>query len=193
MTTIKMTNDFTPLTGQFLVAVPGIDDARFEHAVVYIYAHSASEGARGIVVNKPAEKLFLRDILAQMEMPEPTIPLPPLLLGGPDKITSGFILHSSDYQGNMTHAISADISLTATQDILRDIAVGKGPTEYLMALGCSTWRPGQLEDELMSNVWLTVPATHQLLFHTPYAEKWSATLKTMGIDSYRLSATAGKA
>ena len=188
-----MTSEFTPLTGQFLVAVPGIDDVRFEHAVIYICSHSADEGARGIVVNKPAEKLFLRDILAQMELPEPTVPLPPLLLGGPDKITSGFILHSTDYQGNMTHAVSADVSLTATQDILHDIAVGKGPTEYLMALGCSTWRPGQLEDELMSNIWLTVPATHQLLFHTPYAEKWNATLKTLGIDSYRLSAAAGKA
>lgn len=182
-----------PLTGQFLIAVPGIDDIRFEHAVVYVYAHSESEGARGIVINKPAEKLFLRDILTQMELPEPTTPLPPLLLGGPDKITSGFILHSNEYQASLTQPITADVSLTATQDILRDIATGRGPAEYLMALGCATWRQGQLEDELMSNVWLTAPATRQLLFHTPYNEKWSSGLKSMGIDPCRLSTQAGKA
>lgn len=188
-----MNDNFEPLTGHFLIAVPGIDDVRFEHAVIYIYAHTEADGARGIVINKPAEKLFLRDILSQMGLPEPAQPLPPLLLGGPDKITSGFVLHSRDYQNRATQIISDDVSLTATQDVLIDIARGHGPREYLMALGCATWRPGQLEEEMMSNVWLTAPATQEILFHTPHSEKWTATLKEIGIDSYRLSAQAGKA
>ena len=180
------------LIGQFLIASPGMDDPRFARSLVYIFSHSVTDGARGLVVNKPAEKILLQDILAQLNI-SVTESFSPLLLGGPDKISSGFILHSSDYRTLSTHLIADDISLTATQDILRDIAVGKGPKEYLMTLGCATWQRGQLEDELMGNIWLTAPATHQILFHTPYDERWHLALKNIGIDSFRLSATAGKA
>lgn len=188
-----MNADFVPLTGQFLIAVPGIDDVRFDKAVIYIYSHTQDNGAQGIVINKPAEKIALRDILAQLDLPSSDTVLPPLLMGGPDKITSGFILHSSDYRILSTHPVTDNVFLTATQDILKDIAVGKGPAEYLMALGQATWRCGQLEDELMSNVWLTIPANHQILFHTPFSEKWTEALKTLGIDAYRFANTSGKA
>lgn len=191
MTTIKAT-DNRSLTGQLLIAVPGIDDIRFNRSVVYIFSHDEAEGARGLVINKPAEKLFLRDILSQLKITESSVDLP-LLLGGPDKLTSGFILHSPDYRVPATHPIDEEISLTATQDILTDIAAGKGPKEYLMALGCSTWTRGQLEDELSGNVWLTAPATKELLFHTPFEDRWHLALKNIGIESYRLSALAGKA
>ncbi|MBQ7413403.1 MAG: YqgE/AlgH family protein [Alphaproteobacteria bacterium] len=183
----------TSLIGQFLIAVPGIDDVRFNRSVIYVFAHSPTEGAKGLVINKPAEKLFLRDILAQLNLAGRDSDFAPLLLGGPDKITSGFILHSTDYQTLSTHAVTDDIALTATQDILHDIAVGKGPSEYLMTLGCATWQRGQLEDELVGNVWVTAPATHQILFHTPYEERWNLALKNIGVDSFRLSATVGKA
>ena len=195
MKKIKMNDNtrFTPLTGQFLVAVPGIDDERFNQAVVYVYTHSETDGAQGIVINKPAEKLLMRDILAQLKCPMPDITMPPLLLGGPDRMASGFILHSSDYHNPMTYPVTDDVALTSTHEILHDIANGQGPNEFLMALGCATWRRGQLEDELMSNVWLTVPATHQIMFHTPNELKWEMTLKSMGIDPLRFSTTAGKA
>ena len=185
-------SDKSSLTGQLLIAVPGIDDARFNRSVIYIFSHSPDEGARGIVINKPAEKLFLRDVLPQTNLIQPLSNIP-LMLGGPDKITSGFVLHSADYRVASTHIITEDTSLTATQDILSDIAREKGPQEYLLALGCATWQRGQLEDELMSNVWLTAGATHEMLFHIPYEDRWHMALKDMGIDSYRLSATAGKA
>lgn len=191
MTTIKV-NDRKSLTGQLLIAVPGIDDARFARSVIYIFSHDEAEGARGLVINKPAEKLFLHDILSQLKITEGSVDQP-LLLGGPDKLTSGFILHTADYHVPATHVIDDGLSLTATQDILTDIAVGKGPKEYLIALGCSTWTRGQLEDELSGNVWLTAPATHELLFHTPFEDRWQVALKNIGIESYRLSALAGKA
>ena len=191
MTTIKAT-DNRSLTGQLLIAVPGIDDIRFNRSVVYIFSHDETEGARGLVINKPAEKLFLRDILSQLKITEGSVDQP-LLLGGPDKLTSGFILHSPDYRVSATHPIDEEISLTATQDILTDIAAGKGPKEYLMALGCSSWTRGQLEDELSGNVWLTAPATKELLFHAPFEDRWHLALKNIGIESYRLSALAGKA
>ena len=191
MTTIKASAERS-LAGQLLIAVPGIDDSRFSKSVIYLFSHDATEGARGLVVNKPAEKLFLRDILTQMKITNCPVNQP-LLLGGPDKLTSGFILHSADYRVPATHPIDDGISLTATQDILADIAEGKGPKSYLMALGCSSWTRGQLEDELSGNVWLTAPATHELLFQTPYEDRWQMALKNMGIESYRLSALAGKA
>ena len=184
---------FIPLTGQFLVAVPGMEDARFDRKVVYIFRHTEEDGAQGLVINQPAERLFFQEILMQMHIPVPEIKLPPLLLGGPVQAARGFILHSPDYTGLMTQPISADVSLTTTQEILRDIAGKRGPKEFLLILGCATWRRGQLEDELMSNTWLTVPADNQILFHTPYADRWREALKSVGIDAYRLSGTAGKA
>ncbi len=184
---------FIPLTGQFLVAVPGMGDIRFDRSVVYIYNHSEQNGAQGIVINRPAEHLFFQELLIQMHIPVPDMALPPLLIGGPDQVTRGFILHSSDYNSLLTQRISSDISLTATQEILQDIIEKRGPQEFLLALGCATWRRGQLEDELMSNVWLTVPANRQILFHTPYPDKWREALKSVGIDAYRFSGTAGKA
>ena len=190
--TIKMSDENTCLTGQLLIAVPGIDDPRFNQAVIYIFSHTEADGAKGLVINKPAEKLSLKDILLQMKQTPEHVDMP-LLFGGPDKITSGFILHSADYRTLSTHLVADDIALTATQDILHDIAVGKGPVEYLMALGCATWQRGQLEDELMSNVWLTAPTTHEILFHTPYENRWNMALKSLGVDAYRLSAQAGKA
>ena len=191
--TIKMNNRWASLTGQLLIAVPNIDDSRFERSVIYVFSHTESDGAKGIVINKPAEKLLLKDIMSQLNLGGTDVSFPPLLLGGPDKITSGFILHSNDYRTLSTRIVTEDIYLTATQDILQDIAHHKGPSEYIMALGCASWQKGQLEDELMSNVWLTAPSSHQILFHTPYDDRWHISLKNIGIDSYRLSAMAGKA
>jgi len=92
-----------------------------------------------------------------------------------------------------TRLIADEIYLTATQDILRDIILDKGPKEFLIALGCASWQRGQLEDELSGNIWLTAPASPQILFHTPYDDRWNLALKNLGIDSYRLSAVSGKA
>lgn len=187
------TSPFLPLTGQFLVAVPGMEDIRFDRTVVYIFNHTEENGAQGLVINRAAERLFFQEILAQMHLPVPDVNLPPLLIGGPDQVTRGFILHSSDYTNLTTQPISDNVSLTTTQEILRDIVENRGPKEFLLALGCATWRRGQLEDELMSNAWLTVPADLRILFHTPSADKWREALKSVGIDAYRLSGTAGKA
>ena len=193
--TPRMSNNpaFQSLKGQLLIAVPGIDDDRFNQAVVYIYAHTEDIGAQGLVINKPAQKLYLQDVMKQLRLPLSVARNTPVLLGGPDHLTSGFILHTPDYHCPATHLVNEDVSLTATQDILHDISLGKGPESYLMTLGCSSWDKGQLEDELMGNVWLTMPATHQILFHTPFADRWACALRTLGVEAYRLSGTAGKA
>lgn len=188
-----MTDNPLSLMGQFLAAVPGIDDSRFNQAVIYIYEHSAATGAKGIVINKPTNKILFEDIFAQLNYQLPKFPLPPVLVGGPEFLTNGFVLHSSEYHNQMTQPITTDVALTATQEILHDISGNCGPQEFLMALGCATWGQGQLEEELAGNVWLTAPASRQILFHTPHADKWDLTLKSIGIDSIRFSQKAGKA
>lgn len=185
---------FQSLKGQLLIAMPGIDDLRFNKTVIYIYEHTQEGGALGIVINKPAGKMNFVDILDQLKIEH--IPMknsPKILLGGPDQITHGFILHSDDYFSPETSHIQNNIALTATQDILEDIAIGKGPKKSLIALGCASWIRGQLEDEIMSNVWLTIPADPNLLFATPFSDRWRKAIETLGINHFYLSNISGKA
>lgn len=185
---------FCSLAGQLLIAMPGISDQRFEQTVVYIYAHTEEGGAAGIVVNRPAVRTSFRDILDELHIAheELTNP-PPVLLGGPVQATRGFILHSKDYAANMTISVSDAVALTATQDILYDLARGHGPKQSLLTLGHATWIRGQLEDEIMSNVWLTTKATPEILFQRPYNSRWTDALKNLGIQPAYLSISHGKA
>lgn len=199
MTTIKMTDNqtssfFTSLTGQVLIATPTIDDDRFEKAVIYISAHTENTGAMGIVINRPALKMTFYEILEQLNIsPNHIKQIPTVLLGGPEQLSRGFILHSTDYHSDLSLSINNDISLTTSQDILRDLANDKGPKECLLALGCATWAPGQLEEELMSNVWLTAPATENLLFRIPFDQRWEHALSSIGVNAALLSTEFGKA
>ena len=186
---------FQSLKGPLLVAMPGIDDLRFNKTVIYIYEHTQELGAHGIVINKPAVKMSFNDILNQLKI-DPVSDNeehPQILLGGPDQITHGFIVHSGDYFTPETCYIQSNVAITSTQDILEDIAQGKGPENKLIALGCASWIRGQLEDEIMSNVWLTVPATWDLLFETPFDQKWSKAIETLGVNHFYLTNISGKA
>lgn len=190
----KKTRTFQSLKGQLLIAMPNIDDLRFEKAVIYIYEHSESYGAQGIVINRPADKMTFSDILMQLKIEhKPFDEQPPIVLGGPDQVTHGFILHSNDYHRKETTRISEAVSLTATQDVLEDIVAGKGPQKSLIALGCATWIRGQLEDEIMSNVWLTTRAQNDILFNIPFNQRWTNALHVIGIQSAYLSSASGKA
>ncbi len=174
--------------------MPGIDDLRFDKTVIYIYEHTQETGAHGIIINKPAMKMSFNDILLQLKIElVKEEDAPEILLGGPDQITHGFILHSNDYFCPETSFIQNDIALTSTQDILEDIAQGIGPENKLIALGCSSWVRGQLEDEIMSNIWLTVPANKGLLFDTPFSERWQKAIETLGVNHFYLTNISGKA
>lgn len=197
-TKIKMTNNelppFTSLVGQILIAMPGIDDDRFDQAVIYVCSHTEEEGAIGLVINHPANQLTLKDITMQLQIePLPDRADKPLFIGGPDQITRGFVLHSDDYRSVSTCSVADGISLTATQDIIKDIATGNGPRNSLIALGRSNWIRGQLEEEIMTNVWLTANPTYDLIFNTPYPKQWSAALALLGVQPELLAASAGKA
>ena len=187
------------LTGKLLIAMPGMGDPRFERAVVFLCSHG-DDGAMGLIVNKPAPDVSLADLLAQLEIAA-AAPAGgaaktgvPVHFGGPVEAARGFVLHSSDYTSNLhSMEVSAGFSMTATLDILEDIAAGRGPKRALMMLGYAGWGPSQLESEIAMNGWLTAEATADLVFTLPDDEKWGAALKTLGVDPLTLSASAGHA
>jgi putative transcriptional regulator len=189
------------LDGQFLIAMPGMQDSRFSRTVVYICAHSA-DGAMGIMINQPAPQISFRDLLVQLgiipEGPEIRLPDPVDAMrvhrGGPVETGRGFVLHSADYFiENSTLPIDEHVCLTATLEILKAIAVGKGPRNAMLALGYAGWAPGQLESEIQANGWLNSPATPELIFGADIDGKYDQALAMIGIDSHRLSGEAGHA
>lgn len=182
------------LTGKLLIAMPGMGDPRFEHSVVFMCAHSP-EGGMGLIVNKPAPQVALHDILDQLEIePGDDVSKRQVYYGGPVEMARGFVLHSGEYTSRLqTLEVSDAFGMSATVDILEDIAGGSGPRKSLIMLGYSGWGPGQLEDEIKQNGWLTCDATTDLVFGTDDADKWSKALGKMGIDPLGLSAAAGRA
>lgn len=182
------------LTGQLLIAMPGMGDPRFMHSVVYMCAHS-DDGAMGLIINKAVAEVGLRELLSQLEIDTvPDLPAAPVFFGGPVEQGRGFVLHSSDYESPVaTLTVDDTISMTATMDILEEIGAGRGPARRLLALGYAGWGPGQLEGELAQNGWLTCASDPELIFNTPNPEKWEAALHSLGVDALALSATAGHA
>jgi putative transcriptional regulator len=183
------------LTGQLLVAMPGMTDPRFERAVIYMCVHSLDEGAMGLIVNKPLPDVHFGDILSNLNITPKAENCTRIQVhrGGPVQTQLGFILHSGDYQRDGTLVVDSEISLSTTTDILRAIAEGTGPHQNLMALGYAGWDSRQLDDEIKRNAWLHVPADSALLFSRDYDAKWSKALAKLGIAAHQLSATAGHA
>ena len=189
------------LDGQMLLAMPGMTDPRFARSVIYVCAHSR-DGAMGIVVNRKARRITFPELLIQLEViqEQDAINLPaiaggvPVLRGGPVDAQRGFVLHSPDYRADeTTMPIDADVSLTATVDILRAIAGGEGPAHAMLALGYAGWSPGQLESEIQQNGWLSCPCDSELLFDPDFDGKYVRAMLKLGIDPARLAPEAGHA
>lgn len=191
-----MTRTDTPddLSGKLLIAMPGMADPRFSNAVVLICAQS-DEGAMGIIINKRVPDLSLDDLLEQLEIDRGAGSAGVgVFFGGPVEGGRGFVLHSADYDGNpSTLRVDDKIAMTATKDILVDIARGSGPAEVLPALGYSGWGPGQLEGELQQNAWLMVDADAAIVFDPDDSGKWARSLRKLGIDPSMLSSGGGRA
>ncbi len=182
------------LAGQLLVAMPGMQDPRFEKAVIYMCAHNP-DGAMGLVINRPLESLSFPDLLEQLEI-DPVgggSERIDVHFGGPVESGRGFVLHSRDYLQEATMVVDSDIALTATVDILKAIADGDGPRRSLLALGYAGWGPGQLDSEIKSNGWLHVAADSELVFGGNLAGKWEQAMGKIGIDPRMLSDAAGHA
>ena len=187
-------DDPTDLTGKLLIAMPGMSDPRFEKSVVYLCAHSP-EGAMGLIVNKPLPDLPLGTLLEQLDIEgSGHVADAQVYFGGPVEKGRGFVLHSSDYQSEgSTLRVTDSFSMTATRDILVDIAGGGGPAVTILALGYAGWGPGQLESELAQNGWLTCDASAEVVFARDNTRKWEAALRLLGIEPLMLSGEAGRA
>lgn len=182
------------LTGKLLIAMPGMGDPRFERSVVFLCAHNP-DGAMGLIVNNAAGDIRFADLLEQLSISvSPGVTLPEIQLGGPVEHGRGFVLHSAEYGASATTLqVDQVFGMTATLDVLEDIANGEGPNEYLLALGYSGWGPGQLEDELRQSAWLVGDTTPDLIFKVPAKRRWEAALRLNGIDVSVLSANGGTA
>ena len=182
------------LDGKLLIAMPSMGDTRFNRSVICICAHS-KDGAMGLIVNKPAKNLNFGDLLEQLAMKtERPIDTIDVHFGGPVELGRGFVLHSRDYEAqDATLNVSEIFGMTATLDILDDISQGVGPAKCLLALGYAGWGPGQLEEEIRDNGWLTCDASAALVFSDDHDGKWKAAMDVVGIDPRMLSSAGGSA
>ena len=181
------------LTGHFLIAMPAMEDPNFAKSVAYICEHNEN-GALGIVINRPID-MKLDDLFEQIsiDLENKALGGAPVHFGGPVQIDRGFVLHQPIGQWQSTIAVTGDTALTTSKDVLEAVARGEGPNRLLVSLGYTGWSPGQLEQEISQNAWLTVPAADDILFDLPPEEKLAAAMGLLGVDFATLSEQAGHA
>ena len=188
-----ISQDRSYVTGQLLIAMPGMRDERFAKSVIYMCAHS-EEGAMGLVLNRRLDSLTFAELISQLELDEKHLSRDvPVHFGGPVESGRGFVLHTSDYQQDATLEVVNGVALTATVEILKAIAQGKGPQKSLLALGYAGWGPGQLDMEIRASGWLQVPSDSEIIFDIEPDTKWERAIQRLGIDPRMLSEDVGHA
>lgn len=180
------------MTGQFLLAMPGIGDPRFERAVIAMCSHD-DEGALGVGVGMTLSQLSFHGVLKQLDIDPGVAPDRPVHIGGPVEPQRGFVLHSRDWSGSDTIDVAGRWNLSGTLDILRAIAGGTGPTQWLAALGYAGWGAGQLDGEMTRHGWFNVQGDDALLYDVAADARWERGFGAMGIDPRLLANGAGRA
>lgn len=181
------------LKGQFLIAMPNLMDPNFHQTVVCISEHTG-EGAVGLVINRIHESLQAKAIFEELGMSfEERLGRVPIHIGGPVHGGEVFLLHGPPFDREVSLEILPSLAMSTTREVLQRIAWGKGPEAFLIVLGCAGWAPGQLEQELQQNAWLTTEAVSQVIFEVPVEKRWDAALRQMGIEPAMLIATSGRA
>lgn len=176
---------------QFLLAMPGTVSGAFAESVIYIADHSTS-GAMGLVINQPGE-LTIADVLDQLELSAHLNGDTSVYWGGPVQPARGFVLHANEGHWASSMEINDALALTTSRDILQAIGNGFGPSRYLMTFGYAGWGPGQLEEEMGANSWLSTPASEDIVFNTEPDARWSAAARKIGLDPRALLGNAGRA
>ena len=192
-TPVPSADEGTILAGHLLIAMPGTPGPDFEQSVILVCAHTA-EGAMGLVLNRPLVEPDFGALLRQLNVePQPPMRVLRLVAGGPVDHERGFVLHSKDWFGEGSVHVDNSLALTASLDILHEVAKGHGPSEALLALGYAGWGPGQLDEELQKNFWLVAPASTDILFDAASDTKWRRALAVLRVNPAWLSAQAGNA
>ena len=181
------------LANQLLIAMPGMADPNFSSTVTLICEHN-DEGALGIVINRPLN-LKLSGLFEQLQVENADAAAldHPVLMGGPVGPERGFVLHDTSHQYENSLAVSSEICLTLSRDVIDAMASGRGPEKTLVALGYAGWEAGQLEAEMLANAWLNVQSTAEIVFDMPFEERWTAAAEALGVDLTLLSSEAGHA
>jgi putative transcriptional regulator len=197
------------LKHHFLIAMPGLEDETFARSVIYMCEHSA-RGAMGLIINKPSD-ISMRLLFDKVELPlrREDLMQNPVGHGGPVQTERGFVLHDplrgplqdpltakpeqegSAYASTLT--VPGGLEMTTSRDVLEALSSGAGPRRVLVTLGYASWGEGQLESELGENTWLTVPASAEVIFEVPMAERYDRALDLLGLKSWMLSPDAGHA
>ncbi len=180
------------LSGRLLLAMPGMFDPRFDHSVIAMCMHDEN-GAFGIGIGHAREGVRFHALLKELDIDPGTVPDCPVLDGGPVEPGRGFVLHSTDWGGQGTVEVAGLCGLSASLDILRAIAEGRGPKHWLIALGYAGWGAGQLDGEMRQHGWYAAEPHSEILFDTPQARRWTATWKAEGIDPALLATEIGHA
>jgi putative transcriptional regulator len=184
------------LANHFLIAMPSMDDPIFGGTVVYICEHN-DKGVLGVVINKPTDMtmdvLFDRIDLKVDDSLGSNVVNEPIMFGGPVQDDRGFVLHSPSGRYSSSLAVTDDVAFTTSIDVLEAVANGTGPRRMLVSIGYAGWSPGQLEEEIARNGWLTVGADAHVLFDLPIDERYNAAIKLLGIDPLMLASEAGHA
>lgn len=174
--------------------MPGIGDPRFERSVILMCAHD-TQHAMGVIVNKPKDELTVGDVLEHLGIPlAGEAPLHMVLDGGPMRKERGFVVHSQEFDaGEATQLVGPGLSLTTSRDVLEAMAGPNAPERYTLALGCSSWGAGQLEEELRGNAWLVVECDDMIVFDEDHSHKWERAIRQLGVDPAHLSGATGNA
>ena len=181
------------LTGKIIVSMPSLQDERFFKTVIYMCAHS-SDGSMGIIINKKIDYDLYPDLLEQLGVDKPLNNTKLFVrYGGPVESGRGFVLHSDDLIQKESINIQKGVALTSTAKFFEDLSVGKGPRNSILALGYAGWGPGQLEDEIIQNSWVTLSVDTNFLFDEEVSRKWKEAYKIIGIDPNNLSFKSGRA
>lgn len=192
-----MTNShstMTSLANQFLIAMPSLDESYFGRTIIYLCEHD-DDGAMGLVINKPTE-LSIAKVLAELNLvdeDDDKLSDKNVMSGGPVQTDRGFILHNDDKLWSSSLKLDDKITVTTSKDILAKLNTEQGPQKFIMTLGYAGWSPGQLEQELADNTWLTLEADPELLFNTPVDKCWDKALEKLGVSIDQLSSMSGHA
>lgn len=184
------------LANHFLIAMPAMQDPVFGGTVVYICEHN-DNGVLGVVINKPTdmtmEVLFDRIDVKLSDRLDPGVVNEPIMFGGPVQDDRGFVLHTPGERYSSSLTVTDEVAFTTSIDVLEAVAAGDGPQRMLVSIGYAGWSPGQLEDEIGRNGWLTVGADAHVLFDLPVEQRYHAAIKLLGIDPAMLALEAGHA
>lgn len=183
----------TLFKNHFLIATPALNGSFFHHSVIYLCEHDDG-GSMGLVINQPAD-IMLDKLLQQVNIKNKAAHAAstPILRGGPMQQNQGIILHDAPFDENISNQISDNVFLSGSTDLLKTIGTDQSPKNSLIALGYTAWKAGQLEQEIADNSWLTVAATHDVLFNTSSEQCWHAAAALLGIDINLISDTVGHA